>query len=624
MINEPLSDSPQTSPVYIFSVVLFSFLFFVLPLIYWPGLYEAASLPRFFLIGLIGSATLFFWTIVKPDISIDWHLGFSLILVFFGWAAISTSWSPDPGTSLIDISQLFSMLVLAFLAMQLTSRSPQFLSFLVPAILAGATLTAIIGLGQYLGFNPLELRRNQNTIPATFINPNHAAVYFDFIPWLALVSLFVFQHRGLRWLASASLGLSLAFILINTSRGSLLALFISCLFLVFVLVYKPGMRHWLKSRLAERYREILLALLIPLITLAPLPHGQDVQVVEQWDTTILKGKVDRTTQYRFAMYLNSIPAIIDNPITGLGYGGVRVGFLPYSSSIKPIGFRTEDAVLRELHNDPLQYFVELGLPGGLLAIFIFLILIRTGWQTSSDSTTSAKSVLALGIWLGVIAGATHALVDFPLRLPTSAAMFWVYAGVLLGMDTTRHTQLGWKSLRPLLSLIGVAGIVFSLFFYKNYLSANNDLYNSLVNLKKGECVAAAQAAGHGIETFASDFMLLTAYAQIYSVCSFPPSQQMAAMNRVLMLDPSNMRARLTRADLYNQANQPEFAISDFEKVTLALPHRPYAYAGLGDSARLQGDKLKAHHYYRAALKRKPDYKYAQKQLAQMISEAEKQ
>lgn len=624
MINRTLGDSRHTSPVYTFSVVLFSFLFFVLPLVYWPELYEAASLPRYFLIGLICSATLLLWTIVKPGKPITWHLGFSLILAFFGWAAISTSWSPDPSASLIEITQLFSMLVLAFLAMQLTSRSAQFLPFLVPAILAGAALTAMIGLGQYLGFNPLELRRNVNSIPATFINPNHAAVYFDFIPWLALVSLFVFQHRGLRWLAAASLGLTLAFILVNTSRGSLLALFISSLVLLFVLVYKPGLRLWLKSRLSARYREILLALLIPLMTLVPLPRGQDVQVVEQWDTTILKGNAGLSTQYRFAMYLNSIPAIIDNPMTGLGYGGMRVGFLPYSSSIKPIGFRTEDAVLRELHSDPLQYFVELGLPGGLLAIFIFLILVRTGWHTYSCSTTSAKTALSLGIWLGLIAGTTHALVDFPLRLPTSAAMFWLYAGVLLGMDTTRHFKLTGKSLRPLLSIIGVAGVVFSMFFYKTYLAANHDLYNALVNLKKGECVAAAQAAEDGLESFASDFMLLTAYAQIYSVCSFPPSQQLTAMNRVLMLDPSNMRARLTRADLYNQANQPEFAISDFEKITLALPHRPYAYAGLGDSARLQGDKLKARHYYRAALKRKPDYKYAQNQLAQMDSEAEEQ
>ena len=95
------------------------------------------------------------------------------------------------------------------------------------------------------------------------------------------------------------------------------------------------------------------------------------------------------------------------------------------------------------------------------------------------------------------------------------------------------------------------------------------------------------------------------------------------MNRVLMLDPSIMWARLTRADLYNHANRPDLAVSDFEKITVALPHRPHAYAGLGDSARLQGDWVQAHHYYRAALKRKPGYQYVQRRLAEIPALPEK-
>jgi O-antigen ligase len=615
-----LSALPHTPVSYAIPITLISVLFLVLPLAYWHQLYEAASLPRYFLIGLLGSITLVLWAITKPDKPLNWHPGFSLILVFFGWAAISTSWSPDPGTSLIDIMQLFSMIVLAFLAIQLTTTSPTFLSLLVSAILTGSALTAIIGLGEYFGFNPLGLRINGNSIPATFINPNHAAVYFDFIPWLAFVAILFFQRASLRWLAAVSLGLCLAYISVNTSRGSLFALFASSLIFIFLLIYNQEIRAWLKSCLSHRYKEITLAILIPVLVFL-LPAGA---FVEQWDTTLLEGRVDLSTEYRFAMYLNSLPAILENPFTGLGYGGMRVGFLPYSSSMKPTGFRTEDTVLRELHSDPLQYFVELGVPGGLLAIAIFLVLIRSGWKTLSFSTTPEKSALSLGFMLGLIAGATHAMVDFPLRLPTSAAMFWLYAGVILGMDTTRHVHLAGKSFRPLISIIGVAGVLFSLLFYKAYLTANHDLYSTIVKLQKGECVAAAQASEHGLETFSSDFMLLTAHAQVYSVCSFSPPQKLAAMNRVLTLDPTNLRAHLTRGDLYNQANKPHLAVADFENITIALPHRPYAYAGLGDSARLQGDSLKARHYYQVALKRKPDFKYVKNQLVELDSEAKKQ
>lgn len=132
-------------------------------------------------------------------------------------------------------------------------------------------------------------------------------------------------------------------------------------------------------------------------------------------------------------------------------------------------------------------------------------------------------------------------------------------------------------------------------------------------------MAAAQASEQGLETFTPDFMLLTAHAQVYSVCNFLPSQKLAVMNRVLTLDPANLRAHLTRGDLYNQANKPNLAIAEFEKITIALPHRPYAYAGLGDAARLQGNRQKARHYYLAALKRKPDFEYAKRQLEALES-----
>jgi tetratricopeptide (TPR) repeat protein len=234
----------------------------------------------------------------------------------------------------------------------------------------------------------------------------------------------------------------------------------------------------------------------------------------------------------------------------------------------------------------------------------------------------------LGFWLGLVACGVHALVDFPLRLPASAAMFWLFAGILLGFGTiSRKNKLTLTMRRPYQLVVAVTGIIsllISLFFYKAYLSANNDLYHALVNLQKGNCVAAAQHSQQGFETFAFDFMLHTAHAQIYSFCNFPPQQKLEAMNRVLKHDPTNMRARLTRAVLYSEANRPDLAIPEFQVIAKILPHQPYAYMGLGDSARQQGDRIKARFYYQAALKRKPDYQYVKEQLSRLNAEAEQQ
>ena len=617
-----LRDLHHAPTSYAVPSILISVLFFALPLIYWHQLYEAASLPRYFLLGLGGSTVLLLWVISKPDKPVIWHSGFSLILGFFGWAAISTSWSPDAGTSLIDITQLFSMIVLAFLAMQLFA-SPIFRKLIVSAILVGAALAALIGVGQYFDFNPLGLRKNPGSLPSTFINPNHAAVYFDFIPPLSFTAIFFYQRPALRWLASLALGLSLTFLIMNTSRGSVLAFCAVLLALLLVVLFKPEIKTEFKLGLRTRYKEMILAVLIPLLVLFPLPGEENSQTGKatiNWNTELLEGKIDKSTSFRFAIYINSLPAILNQPFTGIGYGGMRVGFQPYTTRILPTTFRTEDMVLRELHSDPLQYFVELGLPGGLLAMTIFIILLRSGWKGLSSPQLEAKKLLVLGLWLGLIACGVHSLVDFPLRLPASAAMFWLFAGILLGLSGTQHSSIGSNSFRlarPFIFVMAIIGIIFNLTFYKAYLASNHNLYNTIVSLKKEECLAAAKAAEDGLETFASDFMLITAYAQVYSVCSFPPSEQLAAMNRVLALDPSNLRALLTRGDLFNQANKPELAVADFEKIAVALPHRPSAYAGLGDSARLEGDIPKARHYYLAALQRNSDFEYVKRRLGML-------
>jgi hypothetical protein len=396
-----------------------------------------------------------------------------------------------------------------------------------------------------------------------------------------------------------------------------------------LLLLKPEVRKWLMTRILQRYKEITVALLILLtVSLFPISLLSENGSIEQSKITLQQEKLDKVSkQYRLAMYVNSLPAILDHPLTGLGYGGIRAGFQPYASAVLPINFRTEDIVLKNLHSDPLQYFVELGLPGGLLAIAIFIILLRGGWQTLGTAQLTDKSFFLLGIWLGIIAGGVHAVVDFPLRLPTSAAMFWLFSGILLAQDMASRsvglTQGQRRPFRLIVLSISIIGLVFSLPFYTAYLRANHDLYNAFFSMKRNNCVTAARTIEQGLEKFNFDYVLHNIHARIYSFCTFPPELKLTAMNRVVAADPSNMRARLTRAFLYNEAGRPELAIPEFEHIATILPHRPYAYAGLGEAAELQNEMNKAIHYYQAALKRKPDYKYAQNQLVKIELDSQK-
>lgn len=594
-------------------VILLAILFFSLPLIYWPGILEAASLPRYFSVALASSLGFIFWAVysLNRTIPVVWHSNFWLVLGFFSWAAISTAWSPDPGTSLIEISQLASMITLAFLGMQLANNN-KFKSLLIPALLAGSLVTALIGIGQHFGFNPFGLRLHPHNIASTFINRNHAAVYFDLIPPLAVASILLYKSPKYLTLSAASAGFAVAFLLINKSRGSLLALTVTiALFLILLITNKP-LRTVVMERLTSKIRYVALALIIPLVIIL-IPISSDKQA--EWQTSLLEQKIDSSSKARLNAYLNSLPLVAQQPMTGTGYGGFRMGYRPYSASLRPQPTLQENNVMGALHNDPLQYFVELGIPGGILMLLIFFATLHSAWPNYNQVKSNDKQIIKLGLLLAILAGGIHACVDFPLRLPTSAALFWFYLGSLLGLTAKQNNASTISpALKKFFIVLGAGSFLFTFGFYYHYFQGSHNLYIATARIQKNDCPTAITAIERSFSAFSLNYVTQNRYAQIYTVCDLPVETKLEAMNLVLAYDPTNVRARLTRGALYLEQNNVSEAEKDLLYVVDILPHRPLAYLALGDAAVLKHDYSAARHYYSASLKRDPNNSYAREML----------
>jgi O-antigen ligase len=593
--------------------ILIGLLFLVLPLVYWPNFIEAASLPRYFLIGIVTTSALLVWlvSLSYQTQALVWQPAFWLVIAFFGWAAISTAWSPDAGTSLIEISQLASMTILSFLGLTL-SRHPRFTSFILPAILTGGFIAAMLGVGQHYGFNPFEFRLNEKNIASTFINRNHAAVYFDLIIPIAVIGIIYFRTSSYSLLSSSTAGFGIAFLLVNKNRGSLLSfVVILCVFFIILLANKPFRRLILERLSAKRYY-LIIAIAIPLlVSILPSRTAEELE----WNTKLLELKVDSSTEIRFNAYINSLQPIQQHPLIGSGYGGFRKSFRPYATTIRPRTSLKEENVMGALHNDPLQYFVELGLPGFTLALLIYYTILRRGWPIRDSEIYPDKSILKLGLFLAIMAGGIHSLVDFPLRLPTSAAVFWFYLGSLLGLSATNTRTL---SISPLLRKVlfgtGLIYLLFTLGFYFQYFKGSHYLYNATVNIHKNDCQNAAVAIENSMTQFDLNYVTQNRYAQIYTYCDFPVTTKLTAMDRILAYDETNTRARLTRGILNLQLHKTAEATQDLLYVVKVLPHRPLAYIGLGDIAVLEGRYQKAEHLYLAGLKRDPANSHARDML----------
>ena len=551
------------------------------------------------------------WAAWHKSAPFVWHRSFWLILAFFSWAAISTAWSPDAGTSLIEISQLAGMIMLAFLGMQIASQR-RFTTFLLPALLAGGLIAALIGVGQHFGFNPLHFRLNEKNIASTFINRNHAAVYFDLVIPLAFAGIIYFRNTGYCVLSASTAGFGIAFLFLTKNRGSLLAFVVALIVFLLILVSNKPFRQLIGERLLIKRHYLAIVLIIPLLVML-LPSGSDQQ--SQWNTKLLEQKIDSSTRIRLNAYINTLPLIAQKPLTGSGYGGFRMSFRPYATSSRPLLWLTENKVIQTLHNDPLEYLVELGLPGFILALMIFFITLQKAWPTRDSENEPDMQIIKLGLSLAVVAAGIHACVDFPLRLPSSAALFWFFLGSLLGLAAkkTEFTTIS-PLLQKLLFATGLGLLLFTFGFYFNYFQGSHNLYVATARIQKNDCPAAIAAIESSFSAFSINYVTQNRYAQIYTTCNIPVATKIQAMNRVLAYDPTNVRARLTRGALYLEQKNVSEAEEDLLYVVEMLPHRPLAYLALGDAAILKHDYSAAHHYYSASLKRDPNNSYAQEML----------
>ncbi len=532
------------------------------------------------------------------------------MLLFLIWNILTLFWSPEPVTGLVEVLRLCTFLGLALFASQWLDTENS-LRWSMPSILAGAGIALLIGILQYFDLDPFSFRRAPSHIPSTFINRNHAANYFDFIPPLALSGILLFHRALLSRFSALVFGLGVIYILLNSSRGGWLALATWSSLTLILLTCLPKLRKETLALARQKKGALLIAVCVPvcffillkLLNFSP-PAGE---------TSRLE-LMDHSGELRIAMYVNALPAIADHPLTGLGIGGMRLGFLPYASAILPTDFRTEDTILRELHNDPLQNFVEFGLPGGLLFLLIAFSLYRTGLKHLASSASLQNRILSLTLLTGLGASLIHSIVDFPLRLPASGAMFWLYAGWLLalsGMARTKHEAESTppRLLHSSLMFAGLLGLLSGFLLYPRYLSANHFLYQAAYNLQTNHCRKAAEAATSGIDRFPFDFMLWTALAQTYTACSFPHGQKREIMQSIITRDPANLRARSTMGFLLLDEGKPKEAIPLFEGVARTLPHRATSYAGLGDAYLELGQPQRARQFYKAALRNNPQYNY---------------
>jgi O-antigen ligase len=126
---------------------------------------------------------------------------------------------------------------------------------------------------------------------------------------------------------------------------------------------------------------------------------------------------------RFAIWSNALTMLAREPLTGVGFGEFNIAWTLTELPHRPTAF------FDHTHNLPLQLFVELGLPLGLLVTGLLLAALlqarRRAWSHAGNEGSVHRAAFMIVLMIGL-----HSLLEYPLwyayfLLPTAFA--WGYA-----------------------------------------------------------------------------------------------------------------------------------------------------------------------------------------------------
>ena len=630
MFVKSLAQLKNTYPPYILILSIGAFL---LPFIYIDSLIHKSTLTKYIFIAFISTSSFTTWLIstLRPKTNLFYYNSlFSLLVFIFIFAALSILWSQFKGSYQFEIIHFACLLLLSFVSMQIKNiRSVQLLLF--SAVIGGA-ITSFLAFLQTWGWNPFEYN-SQGVSAASFINKNYLANYVDLLIPTSLFLLATLKSNHKKWIISISISFLFSYLIFSHNRASWLSLLVT-FSLILYFSYKHSWLHKQLHTIDSKYIFFITFLSIILIN-SPSKTINEADRFASLYNSIERAEVTSSTTLRLGAYRSALEIIKDNPIFGTGLGSFQIAFKPYNQNIIKKG--QENTTYIQLHNDPLQVFVELGVIGGGLVITFVVMLFYFGFQkinlNVSSNERTEHSILILGMLLAVTASMTHSFLDFPLHLPASSFLLFIFVSFLLhSKEKTRKLNLKVKVFFFILVIsISVVSINFYTAFYSSSYYLNNAIktlfsydpiykYRPITSLKNEKnCKAAKLNTDKALELYSNDFHLQAWAYVIYVECVKDQKEYLKLSQKILADNPYSRPALESSASI--SFNKKDY--SSAKRFYQILNHLYPLDAGytllLGHIAVKQKDYTVAHNFYKKTLILQPQNAVAPDMINKLIS-----
>jgi len=288
-------------------------------------------------------------------------------------------------------------------------------TLLLGAWLAGSTIVAVVALWHYGSDTLLIQAEGVQRVRAFYGSPNNLALYLERTLALLLAFALFARQPWVRSLALSVAAIQGTALLLTFSKGALLLALPAMLTILWVGGFILVRRQLTSRRVLWWLAAIALLMFVALLPFLATERFQRLLDFEEG-----------TGFVRLQLWRSSWQMALDHPWFGVGPDNFLYAYR--SHYLLPAAWQEPN--LNHPHNWLLDWWTRLGIPGLLLAISWFGLLLWRQWQEVREGT---QPVLALGLLAATVAALAHGLIDASYALP-DLMLIWVFMSYLPRQD----------------------------------------------------------------------------------------------------------------------------------------------------------------------------------------------
>ncbi|HBY56741.1 MAG TPA: hypothetical protein DEG96_02590 [Candidatus Atribacteria bacterium] len=418
------------------------------PLVFYPYLVRIFNPPKelaFNILVIIGLMLLFLKMTAQEEFKIVRTPLNLPVLVFMAICPLSLLWSNSPMVSLLELPLFLAGPILYFIVVNNMKNDSQ-VNSLLTVLLIISSLLGLYGIFQYKGIDFAFWKGNvgRQQVFGLFGNVNYFAEYLIVPLPLAISLFFAARNRVQKILLLVGILAMGGSLILTFTRGSYLAIGISSFFMLFLYLATRG-KGFIKEHKKIFIFILALIILATFLFVLPNPLNKPGTAIFKIKSRISISQLSKDSSFkrRKAIWGFTTLMIKDHPLLGSGLGTFKYNSLSYQAKFFDQGENRRlypYGIADKVHNEYLQLWAELGIVGFGIFLWLIITYFNYGIKLLKRIEDEYKQGILIGLMGGVVAVLIDAIFGFPLHLPATLVLFWLFIGLIVSLKHSENNS----------------------------------------------------------------------------------------------------------------------------------------------------------------------------------------